>query len=66
MGIFVTPIKSNVLKTGPDRPVQPVQPLTGHVSDPVHSIESLGYWTGHEPPEPAVGPMTRSNWQSDW
>ena len=51
----------NVLKTGPDRPVQPVQPSTGHVSGPVHPIEPLGYWTGHEPPEPTVRPVTRSN-----
>ena len=36
-------ITINVLKTGPDRPVQTVQPSTGHVSGPIHSIEPLGY-----------------------
>ena len=36
-------IKTNVLKTGPDRPVQPVQPSTGsgHNSGPVCPIEPL-------------------------
>ena len=55
-------ILSNVLKTGPDRPVVPVQPSTGHNSGPVSPIEPLNDQTGHESPKPAVGPMTRWNW----
>ena len=51
----------NVLKIGPDRPVQPVQPSTGHISGPVHSIKPFNYWTGYEPPEPAVEPVNRKN-----
>ena len=50
---------TNVLKTGPDRPVQPVQPSTGHISGPVLSIKPLNYWTGYEPPEPTVEPVNR-------
>ena len=49
-------VKTNVLKTGPDRPVQP---STGHISGPVHSIKPFNYWTGYEPPEPAVEPVNR-------
>ena len=48
----------NVLKTGPDRPVQLVQPSTGGIFGPIHSIKPFGYWIGHEPPKLAVGPMT--------
>ena len=44
----------NVLKTGSDRPVQPVQPSTGRISGLVHPIKLFNYWTGYEPPEPAV------------
>ena len=51
----------NVLKTGPDRPVRPVQPSTVKSSDPVHSIRPFGNWTGHEPLKPSVRPVTRLN-----
>ena len=51
----------NVLKTGPDRPVGPVQPSTGHNSGPVSPIEPFNDQTGHEPPKPTVGPVTRWN-----
>ena len=53
-------VKSNVLKTGPDRPVQPVQPLTGRISGPMHPIKPFSYWTGYEPPDPAVEPVNRT------
>ena len=33
----------NVLKTGPDRPVQPVQPSTGHNSDPIYLLNRLRF-----------------------
>ena len=52
-------VKSNVLKTGPDRPVQPVQPLTGRISGPMHPIKPFSYWTGYEPPDPVVEPVNR-------
>ena len=57
-------ILTNVLKTGPDRSVQPVQLLIGHNSDPVCPIEPFKDQTGHEPPKPAVGPVEPdgSNW----
>lgn len=54
-------MSSNVLKTGLDQPVQPVQPSIGHMSSPIHSIEPFNYWTGHEPSELAVRPVTRWN-----
>ena len=43
----------NVLKTGPDRPVQP---SIGRISSLVCSIKPFGYWTSHKPPKPAVEP----------
>ncbi|RVW24797.1 hypothetical protein CK203_080295 [Vitis vinifera] len=49
------------IDTRPNRPVQPVQPSTGHIYGPVYSIKPFGYWTGHEPPNPAVGPVTQWN-----
>ena len=52
---------NNVLKTGPDRPVRPVQPSTVNIFSPVHSIRPFGYWTVHEPLKPAVRPVTRLN-----
>ncbi|RVW90778.1 hypothetical protein CK203_028525 [Vitis vinifera] len=51
----------NVLKTGPDRPVQHVQSSTSRISGPVCSIRLFRYWTGIELPKPAVGPVTLWN-----
>ena len=48
----------NVLKTGPDRPVQP---STGLQSGPIHPIRPFRHWTNHKPPKPAVGLMNRWN-----
>ena len=41
-----------VLKTGPDRPVQP---STGHISGPIYSIKPFEHWINHKPPKPMVG-----------
>ena len=48
---------SNVLKTGPDRPVRSVKPSTGHKTGPVQSKNRFCI----ELPEPAVGPVNRMN-----
>jgi hypothetical protein len=38
--------KSNVVKTGPDRPVQPVRPGTGHSTGPIGCWKPLVHRTG--------------------
>ena len=43
-------VTSNVLKTGPDRPVQPVEPSTGHKTGPVQSKNRFFIETALNPP----------------
>ena len=50
-----------VLKTGPDRPVGPVQPPTGQLSGSVRLNEPFYGWTGIEPFKPPVEPPNRTN-----
>ena len=52
---------TNVLKTGPDRPVGPVQPPTGQLSGSVRLNEPFYGWTGIEPFKPPVEPPNRIN-----
>ena len=54
-------VLTNVLKSGPDRPVGPVQPSTGHHSGPIRSFGPDWDRTGVEPFEPAVQPVNRTN-----
>ena len=48
---------SNVLKTGPDRPVRPVIASTGHKTGPVQCKKTVFYRTG----EPAVELVNRQS-----
>ena len=57
--ILIIIVFFNVLKTGPDRSVQPVGPSTGKVSDPVSFIKPATSRTGSEPPKPMVKPVNR-------
>ena len=52
---------TNVLKTGPDRPVRPVEPPTGQLFGSVRLKEPFYGRTGIEPFKPPVGPPNRTN-----
>ena len=56
---LISTLLTNVLKTGPDRPVRPVRPPAGHRTGPVRSFGPDGDRTGVEPVEPAVQPVNR-------
>ena len=51
-------VYTNVLKTGPDRPVRP---STGHHSGPVRPFGPQRGWAGIEPDEPTIRPPNRTN-----
>ena len=52
---------NNVLKTGPDRPVRPVEPPTGQLFGSIRLKEPFCGRTGIEPFKPPVGPPNRTN-----
>ena len=52
---------TNVLKTGPDRLVRPIEPPTGQLSGSVRLNEPFSDRTGIEPFKPPVGPSNRTN-----
>ncbi|RVW56172.1 Retrovirus-related Pol polyprotein from transposon TNT 1-94 [Vitis vinifera] len=54
-------VAANVLKTGPDRPVRPVEPPTGQLFGSVRLKEPFYGRTGIEPFKPPVGPPNRTN-----
>ena len=54
-------LSTNVLKTGPDRPVRPVEPSTGDLSGSVQPNEPFYGQTGIKPVKPPVEPPNRSN-----
>ena len=54
-------VAANVLKTGPDRPVRPVEPPTGQLSGSVRLKEPFCGRTGIKPFKPPVEPPNRTN-----
>ena len=57
--LLLASVYINVLKTGSDRPVQPVGLSTGEVSGPVSFLKPTTSRTGSEPPKPVVKPINR-------
>lgn len=56
--------QSSVLKPGPDRPVEPVEPATGQGNGPVNLQKSSNFKTGLKTKnriDPAVEPLNHSN-----